>query len=238
MYRVLESDGWPGAGSEVMSAAPSNNLLRLAEAGSHEPDKSGGTASMRIKQSIETARATVFGAIFLGLSVVVSVETLSRKLFNFSLQGADELGGYTLALGSTVAFSLAIMGRAHIRVDVFHERFPRSWQAMLNLLSIVSLAGFGVFICWLAFQVLVDTFDYGSTAPTPWATPLAYPQSLWLAGLIAFALVASGYAFQAFRHFLNGRTDRLLTDFSPKSVKEELKEELDDLAHRQEGERA
>jgi hypothetical protein len=39
-----------------------------------------------------------------------------------SLQGADELGGYALAVGSTIAFSLALMGRNHIRVDVFHER--------------------------------------------------------------------------------------------------------------------
>lgn len=219
-----------------MSTASSNNLPRFSEAGHSEAEKSARAASTRLKEGVESALALVFGVIFIGLSVVVSVETLSRKLFNFSIQGADELGGYTLALGSTLAFSLAVMGRAHIRVDVFHERLPRSWQAVLNLLSIVSLAVFGIFICWLAFRVLVDTVHYESTAPTPWATPLAYPQSLWLAGLVAFALVASCYALQAIRLFLNGRTDRLLTDFSPKSAKEELKEELDDLALRQGGE--
>lgn len=219
-----------------MSTASSNNLPRISEAGSRDPEKSEIVGSKRVKEGIESVLAFVFGAIFFGLSVVVSVETLSRKLFNFSIQGADELGGYALALGSTLAFSLALMGRAHIRVDVFHERFPKSCQAVLNLLSIVSLAGFGIFICWLAFQVLVDTFDYGSTAPTPWATPLAYPQSLWFAGLVAFALVAGAYALQAIRLLFNGRTDRLLTDFSPKSAKEELKEELDDLALRQGGE--
>ena len=72
--------------------------------------------------------------------MVVAVETVSRKLFNVSLQGADELGGYALAVGSTIAFSLALMGRNHIRVDVFHEKFPRGLQAALNWLSIVSLA--------------------------------------------------------------------------------------------------
>ena len=73
--------------------------------------------------------AWVFGAIFLALSVVVSVETLARKLFNYSIQGADELGGYALAAGSVIAFSLALAGRNHIRVDVFHERFPPRVQA-------------------------------------------------------------------------------------------------------------
>ena len=78
-----------------------------------------------MKERIETVLATVFGLIFLGLAVVVTVETIARKLFNVSLQGADELGGYALAVGSTIAFSLALMGRNHIRVDVFHEMFPR-----------------------------------------------------------------------------------------------------------------
>ncbi len=216
-----------------MSTASSNDLPRAVNP---EPEKSDGAAAKRLKEGIETVLALLFGVIFLGLSVVVSAETLARKLLNFSIQGADELGGYTLALGSTLAFSLAVMGRAHIRVDVLHERLPEGLRAVLNLVAIVSLAGFGIFICWLAYQVLLDTFEYGSTAPTPWATPLAYPQSLWFTGLIAFAFVASGYAMQAIRLFLSGHTDRLLVDFSPKSAKEELKEELDDLALRRGGE--
>jgi TRAP-type C4-dicarboxylate transport system permease small subunit len=120
-----------------------------------------------MKDRIETLLATVFGGIFLGLAVVVAVETISRKLFNVSLQGADELGGYALAVGSTIAFSLALMGRNHIRVDVFHEKFSRGLQAALNWLSIVALAGFAVFIAWVAFKVIDDTLQYGSTAQTP-----------------------------------------------------------------------
>jgi TRAP-type C4-dicarboxylate transport system permease small subunit len=186
-----------------------------------------------MKDRIETLLATVFGAIFLGLAVVVAVETVSRKLFNVSLQGADELGGYALAVGSTIAFSLALMGRNHIRVDVFHDKFPRAMQAALNWLSIVSLAAFGAFIAWIAFKVIGDTLQYGSTAQTPWATPLIWPQSVWYAGLVTFALVAAGYALRATVLLATKRIDTLNHDFHPKSAKEELKEELEDLAQRQ-----
>jgi len=186
-----------------------------------------------MKDRIETLLATVFGGIFLGLSVVVAVETISRKVFNVSLQGADELGGYALAVGSTIAFSLALMGRSHIRVDVFHDKFPRGMQAALNWLSIVSLAALGAFIAWIAFKVIGDTLQYGSTAQTPWATPLIWPQSVWYAGLVTFALVAAGYAVRATLLLLTDRIDMLNHDFHPKSAKEELKEELEDLAHRQ-----
>ena len=195
--------------------------------------KAGAAQAASSKNHVETVLATLFGVIFLGLAVVVTVETISRKVFNISLQGADELGGYALAVGSTLAFSLALMGRAHIRVDVFHERMPRRLQAFMNWFSVVSLAAFGLFIAWVAFKVIGDTLQYRSTAQTPWATPLIIPQGVWYAGLVIFALVAGSYALRATVLLFTGRIDRLNPDFHPKSAKEELKEELDDLAQRQ-----
>jgi TRAP-type C4-dicarboxylate transport system permease small subunit len=186
-----------------------------------------------VRERVETVLATVFGTIFVGLAVVVTVETAARKLFNVSLQGADELGGYALAVGSTIAFSLALMGRNHIRVDVFHEKFAPRAQALLNWLAIVSLAALGAFIAWIAFKVIGDTLQYRSTAQTPWATPLIIPQSVWYAGLVIFALVALGFAARATWLLARGRIEELNHDFHPKSAKEELKEEVDDLAARQ-----
>ncbi len=218
-----------GAGTSPLGAS---SVTPAAAPGAAASSQKAST----MKQRIENLLATVFGGIFLLLSAVVTVETLSRKLFNVSLQGADELGGYALAVGSTIAFSLALMGRNHIRVDVFHEKFPRRLQATLNWLSIVSLALFGAFIAWLAHKVIQDTVQYGSTAQTPWATPLIWPQSVWYAGLVVFALVACGFAVHATRLLLSGRIDTLNHDFQPKSTKDELKEELDDLAQRQSAE--
>jgi len=213
------------------ATTPATGIRSVPEMVDAAAASEGGKTKM--KDRIETLLATVFGGIFLGLAVVVAVETISRKLFNVSLQGADELGGYALAVGSTIAFSLALMGRNHIRVDVFHDNLPRALQAALNWLSIVALAAFGAFIAWTAFKVIGDTLQYGSTAQTPWATPLIWPQGVWYAGLVVFALVAFGYAVRATVLLVTNRIDTLNHDFHPKSAKEELKEELEDLAHRQ-----
>lgn len=186
-----------------------------------------------LKEHIEMALAWVFGGIFLSLAMIVTVETLARKLFNVSLQGADELGGYALAVGSTISFSLALMGRNHIRVDVLQEKLSPRVQGLLNWFSVTSIALFGAFMAWVATKVIADTMAYGSTAQTPWATPLIWPQSVWYGGLVIFALVAIGYALRATRLLAAGRLDVLNRDFGPKGAKEELKEELDDLAQRQ-----
>lgn len=181
---------------------------------------------------VQRLLAWVFGLVFLALSFVVSIETLARKLFNYSIQGADELGGYALAVGSVIAFSLALVGRNHIRVDVFHEHFPKRMQAVLNALSYALMAVFAVLMAIVAYKVVADTFAYGSTAPTPWQTPLIWPQSVWYVGLVVFALVTVAYALRAAKLLFQGRLDTLNDDFQPKSVKQEVKEELDDFAQR------
>lgn len=185
-----------------------------------------------MKSEFERWIGTAFGLIFLALSVLIAVETITRKLFNFSLQGANELGGYALAVGATIAFTMAIFGRNHIRVDVLHARFPAAVQAALNWLSIAFLAAFALLMAWLSLQVFTDTLGYQSVSQTPWATPLKYPQLAWLIGQGAFALVAVLYLARATWLLAQGRMAEMNRDFHPKSAKEELHQELDDLASR------
>lgn len=181
---------------------------------------------------LETMMSMLFGGIFVVLSLMVAAETLLRKLFGTSLQGVDELGGYALAVGATLAFSMALFGRAHMRIDIFHERLPRLVQAVLNWLSALLMAVFALVLLWNCLQVLNETMDYGSTAQTPWATPLQYPQSAWFVGVAVFGILACGYALRATWLLLSNRIDDLNVEFHPKGVNEELKEELEDLEHR------
>jgi len=187
-----------------------------------------------MKRHLERLLADLFGLFFLGLSFLVTIETVSRKVFNFSLQGAAELGGYALAVGSAIGFALAIASRSHIRVDVFHERFPPALQAFMNWLSAVSLGALALFLVGVCLRVVVKTVEYGSAAQTPWATPLVYPQSVWYAALVAFAVYAVIHAGHASRLYFTGQREALLVEFHPRSAKEELKDELEDLAHRTE----
>lgn len=181
---------------------------------------------------VVNALSAVFGWMFIALSVLVAAETVSRKLFNFSFQGADELGGYALAVGSSLAFTVALVERAHIRIDLLHDHLPVPVQAVLNWISIVLMAALGLFLVRYGWLAVRDTLDYGSTAATPWATPLIYPQSVWYATMVAFALVALWLAGRATRLLLAGRLDALNRAFHPKGALEELTEELQDVGRR------
>ncbi len=174
----------------------------------------------------------LFGVTLVALSIFVSIETVSRKLFNFSFEGADELGGYVLAVGSSLAFVVALVDRAHIRIDVLYARFPARLQRIMDWLSVVSLACLGLFIVYVGRIVIVDTIAYGSTAPTPWATPLIWPQTAWYAALCLFALCTLLMAARATWLLVKGRFDDIGQEFHAKGAMEELEEEMSDLERR------
>lgn len=185
-----------------------------------------------MKDTLERWLGTLFGLIFVALSLLVAVETVVRKLFNFSLQGADELGGYALAVCATIAFSLALLGRTHIRVDVFHGRLPGWLQTGLNWLSVVCIAAFALLLAGLSWNVLQDSRSYQSVSQTPWATPLVWPQTAWVAGLAVFAGVATALAARATWLLVRGRVAELNRGFGPRSTQDEVAEELQDLKNR------
>lgn len=181
---------------------------------------------------LETLGAWLFGAVFTLLSVLVALEVTLRKLLNVSLQGVDELGGYALAIGASIAFALALVARAHIRIDIVHERLPRALRIALNLLSVTALAALAIALPVLAWFALSDSISMNSTAQTPWATPLRWPQSVWFAVLSVFGLVAVGSALRAFGVALRGDFTRLERDFGPRGTKDELEDELADIEAR------
>lgn len=183
-------------------------------------------------QTFAKIASRLFGIALIALSFFVALETICRKLFNFSFEGADETGGYVLAIGSSLAFTVALVDRAHIRIDVLHARMPVWVRALADWASAVSLALFGLLVIYIGRVVLRDTLAYESTAQTPWATPLIYPQTAWYAALSLFALVAVGLALRATFLLATRRTDKLTQEFHPSGASEELEQELEDLARR------
>lgn len=174
----------------------------------------------------------LFGWMFVGLSLIVVGETVARKLFSYSLQGADELGGYILAIGSGLAFTVAFVERAHIRIDLVHAKLPAGARALLDWIAVASMAALALLLAYVGWLVLDETIEFQSNAPTPWATPLIYPQGAWYATLVVFALATLGAAIRATWLLLSGRREQMLAEYGAKSAQEELDAELQDLDER------
>ena len=79
---------------------------------------------------------------------------------------------------------------------------------------------------------MLETQTYQSLAQTPWATPLIYPQSLWLVAMVVFLLPALWLPVRAGVMLWRGQTQALSETFGPDTPEEELKAELEDLKRR------
>ncbi|SEF83747.1 TRAP transporter small permease subunit [Marinobacterium lutimaris] len=174
-----------------------------------------------------------FGVMMFLLSAIITLETLLRKLFSFSLGGIDELGGYAIAVAAPLAFTLALIDKSHIRINQLSGRMPIKAQAVLNVIAMLSIAMLSLFFLYFTVETVIDTRTYKSIAQTPWATPLIYPQSIWLIAMLTFPATALIFAVRALIRLIKRDWPTLLTQFGTVSVQEELQAELDDLKKRE-----
>lgn len=181
---------------------------------------------------IDKAVNAAFGGIFLLLSILIVCETLLRKIFNVSLQGIDELSGYALAVGACLSFSSALIGRSHMRIDLLYSKYPTWLRSGLNLVSMLTLTLFALFLVYVSWQVILETNEYGSTAPTAWGTPLIWPQSLWFAAIIIFAVLSLVLLLKALKRTVNKDFSSLNQELGPKGAMEEVHQELNDFQQR------
>lgn len=176
--------------------------------------------------------AVVFGLMMTALCVVISIETVMRKLFNHSLAGVDELSGYAIAIGAPLCFTIAAVEQSHIRINLLHMRMPRAVKATMNLLAALTLAALSLYLVTFTFRTVVETQMFGSVAQTPWMTPLIWPQAAWLVGMTIFSISTLVLAARAIILAVRKDTNALLSEFGPDAVENELAAELSDLEAR------
>ena len=109
---------------------------------------------------------------------------------------------------------------------------PNQPDDLSGFVAVLALAATAAALPVLAWFALSDSVSMNSTAQTPWATPLRWPQSVWFAVLAVFALVAIGSVVRAVGLALGGRADALDREYGPRGTKEELQDELADIEAR------
>lgn len=175
----------------------------------------------------------IFGVMMISLSLAVTAETLLRKFLSYSLGGIDELGGYAIAIAAPLTFTVALIGRSHIRINQLTQYFPRKLQAALDVAAVLSMMLLAVFFFWFTVQTVLETREYRSIAQTPWATPLIWPQSIWLITSITFPVAGIVLAVRAVQLLLRRDWTTIRREFGTISAEEELQAELDDLKRRE-----
>ena len=152
------------------------------------------------------------------------IEMVSRKLFRFSFQGIDEVGGYTLAIASAIGFSYTLLARGHTRVDFLIQRLPEGLKAALNWLAMFSLAVLSVYAVTRSWNVVSESIEFKSTSTTPLQTPMWVPHSMWFVGWVLFTINAVVLGVHA-TYLLFVDRAKLNQDYGPETLEEQIESE-------------
>ena len=173
------------------------------------------------------------GALVLLAAVLIGVDVLMRKFLARSIGGADELAGYSLAIGTAWSLGAALLDRAHIRINSLYVLFPQKLRLVLDLVALVLLVGFFALVAWHALGVLSQSWTSGSRSQSALETPTVIPQALWIAGLVAFVAVGVLLLVDAVRIIGSGDLRAAAKLISTRSAEEEVEDEIRDLKDRQ-----
>ena len=128
----------------------------------------------------------VGGAALLAAALMVTVDVLSRKIFNITMSGSDEYSGYVFSATTTWAYSYCLLHRSNVRIDALYNYLPRKVTAILDVVGLLLLFYFMSIMTYYAMVSFVDTWVNNSVSNTTLGTPQWIPQLFWVAGLILF----------------------------------------------------
>src|SRR5690554_8003958 len=94
------------------------------------------------------------GILLLVSSLLICVDVLLRKFADMTIGGADELAGYSLAIGTTWGLGAALADRAHVRIDTLYGLFPRWLRLACDVLGVVSFIAFFAIIAWYGYDLV------------------------------------------------------------------------------------
>ncbi|CAM5195967.1 hypothetical protein CDEF62S_01843 [Castellaniella defragrans] len=186
----------------------------------------------RFLKGTTTVTCLAAGWALLLLSLVITINVVLRKSFDYSIQGVDEYGGYCLAISSALGFSLALYDKAHIRVTIVTDYLPVPARAVSNFLALTVLLIVAVTLTSRALNVAITSHEMNAQAVSALGTRLDVPQGLWAAGLILFCLALFVQTIRAVRMLARRDWEAVNDAFGAEDVKEELKEELRDAQRR------
>lgn len=173
------------------------------------------------------ASAWFAGALIMASAIVISVDILLRLSFRTSIGGADELAGYALAIGTSWGFAIALMDRAHIRIDSLYGLFPRVVRLILDFVGLGLFIGFFSLVAWHGWGVIEQSLRAGSRSQSALQIPIAVPQIIWIAGLAFSLVVGVALLLTAASLILRGDASAATRVISTRSAQEEAAEEIE-----------
>ena len=164
------------------------------------PDAADGTPSGALEPpvgegAVERICKYASEAALVAMLVVIGMDILTRYVFNFSFEIADEIGGYMLVVMTFVSLSVCQANNAFHQVELVQARLAPRWRALSAAIFDVLAFGLAAVLLWHFVRLEFSSYRFGERAPTFLETPLWLPR-------LAMAIGIGALCFTIVRTFL------------------------------------
>ena len=173
------------------------------------------------------------GSLMVCAAFIIGIEVVIRKFFNMTIGGADELSSFALAIGSAWAFGFTMLDRAHVRIESLYVALPRFLGVLIDFVSHLLFTAVIAVFTWYSFTVFFDSVEMHARSQSPLGTPMAIPQCLWAVGMLFFLAIAVLLLLRSGQALVKGDLATVQRLIGPRTVKEEVEDELDQAVRRQ-----
>src|SRR3954468_12735207 len=119
---------------------------------------------------------------------VIGVDILTRYVFNFSFEIADELGGYMLVVMTFVSLAVCQANGAFHQVELVQARLSPRWRALSAAIFDVLAFGLAAILLWHFVRLEFSSYRFGERAPTFLETPLWLPRLAMAVGVAGLCI--------------------------------------------------
>ena len=130
------------------------------------------------------------GWMYLLCAFFITFDVVSRRFLHFSSQGTTEISSYMLAFGISWGLAYVLATKGHIRVDVLVTRLPVRIRAYLHVLALTFLTVLSLLFARRAWDVCLESWEFGAKDTSALSIPLIIPQGLWAIGISVFCILA------------------------------------------------
>lgn len=137
-----------------------------------------------------TAVAYLCGAVFLVYSFYVALEVIGRRYFGVYTGITDEIGGYVLVFGSSLALAYTLLVDGHVRIDVLFKVISSSVRRWFDLLAFASMAIFAWTVTYYLCDLTAESFRINATGHSLIEMPQWIIQAFLALGYVLLGLSA------------------------------------------------
>lgn len=137
-------------------------------------------------------------AMYLVLAMIgiLLYSTISRSGFNTPVIWAVELAQFVMAAYYLLGGGFSLQNRAHVRMDVFYERWSPKTRATMDAITSIFLIGYMLMLLYGGFSSTQYALEYDQHNYSSWGPPMAPIKIIMTVGILLMLLLVIATFFK------------------------------------------